>query len=80
MISTGEPAKMAHYRALSHDALLAELERLNNGSLSTAVLGGLFVVAAAVIGTDLLTTFYEVVWARLQGASPAVPPPSGGAA
>jgi len=44
--SVDDLSTMTHYRALSHDALLTELARKNDGQVSTSIMAGLFVVLA----------------------------------
>jgi hypothetical protein len=61
---------MTHYRGLSHEALLTELAKTNDGALSTSIIGGLVVVAAVVIATDILTRFFKAVWLRIEPRSP----------
>lgn len=65
-MSVDDVAIMAHYRSLSHDALLLELAKKNDGSLSTSIMGSLFVIAGIVIAVDVLTRFFEVLWKRLE--------------
>jgi hypothetical protein len=67
---------LAHYRALSHDALLSELTEKNNGELSTSIMGGLLVVVAIVIAVDVLTRFFKAVWNRIEPARPSRPEPA----
>lgn len=64
---------MAHYRGLSHDALLAELAEKNDGQLGTNIMGALFVVIAIVIAVNLLTRFFEAIWRRIEPPRPARP-------
>jgi hypothetical protein len=65
-IGIDSESTMAHYRALSHDALLQELAERNDGQLSTNIAGGVFVVAATVIAVDVLTRFFRAVWHRIE--------------
>lgn len=79
LISLDSSSTMDHYRALSHDALLTELAKQNDGQLSTNVMGGLFVVAALVIAVDLLTRLFEALWRRIEPPRPATPGSAPGA-
>jgi hypothetical protein len=74
LINLDTSSTMNHYRALSHDALLSELAKQNDGQLSTNIMGALFVVAAMVIAVDLLTRFFEALWRRIEPPRPAGPP------
>jgi hypothetical protein len=64
---------MAHYRSLSHDALISKLAEKNDGQLTTSIIGGLFLVAAIVIAVDVLTRFFKAVWHRIQPPRAARP-------
>jgi hypothetical protein len=57
---------MTHYRGLSHEALIAELARKNDGVLTTSIVGGLFVVVAVVLATDTLTRLFKAIWLRIE--------------
>jgi hypothetical protein len=75
--SVDDLATMAHYRTLSHDALIAELAQQNDGQVSTGIMGGLFVVLAVVLFVDALTRFFEAVWRRIElprEPNPTLPP------
>lgn len=69
--SVDDLATMTHYRALSHDALLTELARKNDGQVGTSIMAGLFVVLAIVLLVDVLTGFFEAVWLRIEPRPPA---------
>jgi len=69
--SVDDLSTMTHYRALSHDALLTELARKNDGQVSTSIMAGLFVVLAIVLLVDVLTRFFEAVWLRIEPRPPA---------
>lgn len=71
---------MAHYRALSHDALLTELAQANDGQVSTNIMGGLFVVLTIVLLVDVLTRFFDAVWLRIEPPRGEGPPTSLGGA
>jgi branched-subunit amino acid permease len=73
LINLDSSSTMSHYRALSHDALLSELAKQNEGQLSTNIMGALFVVAALVIAVDLLTRVFEALWRRIEPPRPAGP-------
>ena len=64
-IALGEPSKLAHYKSLSHDALLAELTRSHSGNIAPDLIAGVFFVGGAVIAVDVLTRFFDAVWARI---------------
>jgi hypothetical protein len=76
--SVDDLSTMAHYRALSHDALITELAQKNDGQVSTSIMGGLFVVLAVVLLVDVLTRFFDAVWRRIElPAGPnSTPPPA----
>ena len=63
-------SSMKHFRALSHEALLSELAKNHEVSLSTSILGGLLAVAAVVIIVDILTRFFTAIWNRIEPSSP----------
>ena len=65
-VSVDDLSTMTHYRALSHDALIAELAQKNDGRISTSIMGGLFVVVAIVLMVDVLTRFFDAVWLRIE--------------
>src|SRR4051812_4686271 len=71
LINIDSSSTMTHYRSLSHDALLSELAKQNDGQLGTSIVGALFVVAALVIAVDLLTRFFEALWRRIEPPRPA---------
>ena len=75
--SVNDRATMAHYRALSPDALMTELTQRNGGQVSTNIMGGLFVVLTVVLLVAVLTRFFEAVWRRIElprGANSTPPP------
>ena len=80
-ISVGDASKLAHYRSLSHDALISQLASENDGKLTTDIPGAVFLVLVVVIGVDVLTRLFESLWARF-GRSPRAPtfPSTGGPA
>lgn len=71
--SMNDVAVMVHYRALSHDALLSELAKKNDGSLGKGIVGALFVIAIIVIAVDVLTKFFEAIWKRIEPSRPSQP-------
>jgi hypothetical protein len=72
--SVDDVSTMAHYRALSHDALLTELAQANDGQVSTSLMGGLFVVFGLVLLVDVLTRFFDAVWLRIEPPRAESPP------
>jgi hypothetical protein len=83
--SANDLSTMAHYRVLSHDALITELAQRNDGQLSTSVMGGLVVVIGIVILVDVLTRFFDALWRRIEpprdegpNSTPAVNSPGPG--
>lgn len=70
LISGSEASTLAHYKSLSHDALLSELTSKYESHLATNLIGALFLVFVVVLAVDLLTVLFDRVWARLSG-SPA---------
>jgi hypothetical protein len=79
-VSVDDLSTMAHYRALTHDALILELAQNNDGRVSTSIMGGLFMVAAIVLLVDVLRRFFDAVWLRIEmprgQASNSTPPPA----
>lgn len=73
-LSNNQVAEIAHYRSLSHQALLDELSAAKGGQFTANALGAIFMVGMVVFGVDLLTYFYERIWSRIEGR--AAPPPS----
>lgn len=73
---------LAHYKGLSHDALISELTARYSGDLASNLAGGAFLVFLVVIAVDLLTGGLDRLWARLGGPPARQPggatPPSGG--
>jgi hypothetical protein len=72
-IGSDSAATMAHYQALSHEALIAELAEKNFDSPSAGIAVGVFMVAATVIVVDVLTRFFDAVWKRIEPSSPSQP-------
>lgn len=77
VFSLRDASTLAHYKALSHDALISELASEYDSSLTTNIAGAVFFVLVIVIAVDLLTRLFERLWTRL-GAPPAAT--SGGSA
>ena len=75
-IHVDDIATMAHYRSLSHDALLKELASNNDASLMAGIAGAVFVVAGITIVVDVLTHFYSAIWAKI-GTPPSKAPSAG---
>ena len=75
VFSLRDASTLAHYKALSHDALMSELASEYDSSLSSNIVGAVSLVLVGVIAVDLLTQIFERVWARLRG--PAAPASGG---
>ncbi|HVH66446.1 MAG TPA: hypothetical protein VM716_01115 [Gemmatimonadales bacterium] len=71
LINGSDASTLAHYKSLSHDALLSELASKYDGHLATNVIGALFLVFVLVLAVDLLTGLFERVWARLSRGAEA---------
>jgi hypothetical protein len=69
-ISLDDVSTMAHYRALTHDALMQELAQRNDGSVSSGITGGLFLVVTVVLLVDVLNRFFDAIWRRIEPAPP----------
>jgi hypothetical protein len=68
---SGEASTLAHYRTLSHEALLAELAGKASGNFDTSFLLGLMIVALMVVLVE------GIMWLTLQAMnriSPLPPP------
>jgi membrane protein required for beta-lactamase induction len=68
--SSLEPGRLAHYRSLSREALMAELAEKHAGRLSSGVPGALLVVCIVVFAVDLLSFLFDETWCRLRPAPP----------
>jgi cytochrome b len=71
LINGSDASTLAHYKSLSHDALLSELASKYDSHLATNIMGALFLVLVLVLAVDLLTSLFERVWARLGGSRSA---------
>jgi len=64
----------AHYRAMSKDAIVAELVSKHN-SPAGAVSVSLIMVLAMVVGVDVLTGFFDAAWRRMRPGEDGSPLP-----
>lgn len=68
LINSGDAGKMAHYRRLDYDALIAELAKSNsNGGPAGAAMVGIILVGMFVLLVDVVTAGYAKFW-ELYGA------------
>ena len=64
----------AHYRAMSKDAIVAELVS-KHSSPAGALSVSLIMVLAMVVGVDVLTGFFDAVWRRIRPGEDGSPFP-----
>jgi len=69
LINRGDVSTLAHYKGLSHDALMTELASKYDGNLTTNIMGAVFLVLVVVVAVDLLTRLFERLWAHFSGSS-----------
>ena len=63
LISSSDAGRMAHYRGMDNDALLAELARTHSSNAFGNVVAGILLVWFIVFVVDALTVGYEKLWA-----------------
>lgn len=56
---------MARYRSMSHEALLADLAKKNDGNFDTSFGIGLLLIGMVVLAVDALTVIVEMVINRI---------------
>jgi hypothetical protein len=73
LIIDSDATDMAHYRTLSHDALMAELAKKNKDSFDGAFLISLFLVGAITGAVEALAAIIELAMNRI--SPPLLPQP-----